>query len=128
MFRSCGIGTCSSFFILAHVLVGEPASTPDQVWGRLSPEHALAGPARGKAPVAPGRNAASLHCEGYRVRDARLKANSAATGGSTCPRTITPPSAPSTLGVLFQKLDRIADGQNGFGRVVGNLAAELFLE
>src|ERR1043166_7652441 len=26
---------------LAHVLVGEPASTPDQVRGRLSPEHAL---------------------------------------------------------------------------------------
>jgi hypothetical protein len=26
----------------AHVLVGEPASTPDQVGGRLSPEHALA--------------------------------------------------------------------------------------
>jgi hypothetical protein len=27
---------------LAHVLVGEPVSTPDQVRGRLSPEHALA--------------------------------------------------------------------------------------
>jgi hypothetical protein len=27
---------------LAHVLVGEPASTPDRVGGRLSPEHALA--------------------------------------------------------------------------------------
>jgi len=26
---------------LAHVLVGEPATTPDQVGGRLSPEHAL---------------------------------------------------------------------------------------
>src|SRR5580704_18180674 len=34
MFRSGGIGTCSRFFHLAHVLVGEPAST--------SPEHALA--------------------------------------------------------------------------------------
>jgi hypothetical protein len=27
---------------LAHVLVGEPASTPGQVGGRLSPEHARA--------------------------------------------------------------------------------------
>jgi hypothetical protein len=27
---------------LAHVLVGEPASTPDQVGGRLLPGHALA--------------------------------------------------------------------------------------
>jgi hypothetical protein len=33
MFRSFGIGTCSRFILLAHVLVGEPAST--------SPEHAL---------------------------------------------------------------------------------------
>src|ERR1700722_2158479 len=32
---------------LAHVLVGEPASTPDQVRGRLSPEHAL-GPQHGE--------------------------------------------------------------------------------
>jgi hypothetical protein len=31
----------ASRFILAHVLIGEPAATPDQVWGRLSPEHAL---------------------------------------------------------------------------------------
>jgi hypothetical protein len=28
---------------LAHVLIGEPVSTPDQVGGRLSPEHALVG-------------------------------------------------------------------------------------
>jgi hypothetical protein len=27
---------------VAHVLVGEPASTPDQVRGRHSPDHALA--------------------------------------------------------------------------------------
>jgi hypothetical protein len=27
---------------LAHVLIGEPVSTPDQVRGRLSPKHALA--------------------------------------------------------------------------------------
>jgi hypothetical protein len=32
----------ASIFSLAHVLVGEPASTPDRVRGRLSPEHALA--------------------------------------------------------------------------------------
>src|SRR5689334_12511176 len=30
-----------SFHCVAHVLVGEPASTPDQVRGRLSPGHAL---------------------------------------------------------------------------------------
>src|ERR1700722_11518723 len=41
MFRSFGIGTYSSFLCLAHVLVGEPASTPDQVRGWLSPDHAL---------------------------------------------------------------------------------------
>ena len=34
MSRSHGIGTCSSIYLLAHVLVGEPAS--------ISPEHALA--------------------------------------------------------------------------------------
>jgi hypothetical protein len=33
-------------FILAHVLVGEAASTPDQAGGRLSPEHALRARAR----------------------------------------------------------------------------------
>jgi len=27
---------------LAHILIGEPVSTPDQVRGRLSPEYALA--------------------------------------------------------------------------------------
>src|SRR5437879_800100 len=26
---------------MAHVLIGEPVSTPDQVRGKLSPEHAL---------------------------------------------------------------------------------------
>jgi len=26
---------------LAHILIGEPVPTPDQVRGRLSPEHAL---------------------------------------------------------------------------------------
>jgi hypothetical protein len=31
-----------SFHLFADVLVGEPASTPDRVGGRLSPEHALA--------------------------------------------------------------------------------------
>jgi len=31
----------ASRFISAHVLVGEPAAAPDQVRGRLSPEHAL---------------------------------------------------------------------------------------
>ena len=41
-FRSCGIGTCSGFVCLAHILVGEPVPTPDQVRGRLSPEYAPA--------------------------------------------------------------------------------------
>jgi hypothetical protein len=43
---------------LAHVLVGEPASTPHRVLGRLSPEHARAAPvmpARGAAPRPPRR-------------------------------------------------------------------------
>jgi hypothetical protein len=31
---------------VAHVPVGEPVPTPDQVRGRLSPEHALAGLAK----------------------------------------------------------------------------------
>src|SRR5580700_2454671 len=30
-----------AFFDLAHVLIGEPASTPDQLGGGLSPHHAL---------------------------------------------------------------------------------------
>src|SRR5438445_4152616 len=64
MSRSVGIGTCASFPCVAHVLPsspcglrraaplpaealakaggGEPVPTPDQVRGRLSPEHALA--------------------------------------------------------------------------------------
>src|SRR5690348_71832 len=41
MSRSDGIGTCSRILLFAHVLVGEPVPTPDQVGGRLSPEHAL---------------------------------------------------------------------------------------
>src|ERR1051326_8260937 len=45
VFRSFGIGIRSHFLPLAHVLVGEPVSTPDQVRGRLSPEHALVRPA-----------------------------------------------------------------------------------
>src|SRR5712691_4333652 len=38
----CGAGRSpAGIYLLAHVLVGEPVSTPDQVRGRLSPEHAL---------------------------------------------------------------------------------------
>src|SRR5690606_23701636 len=39
--------------------------------------------------------------------------------------------APSDAGsgsVLFEKLDRVADGQDRFRRIVGDFAAELFLE
>src|SRR5271154_2208320 len=34
----------------------------------------------------------------------------------------------SALRVFFEELDRVAHGENGFGGVVGNLAAKLFLE
>src|SRR5205085_11896209 len=34
----------------------------------------------------------------------------------------------SALGVLLEEFHRVAHGQNGFRRVVGNLAAELLLE
>src|ERR1700693_1022511 len=40
-FRSCGIETRSILLYSAHVLIDKPASTPHQVRGRLSPEHAL---------------------------------------------------------------------------------------
>jgi hypothetical protein len=35
---------------------------------------------------------------------------------------------PSTLRVLFEKFNSIANGQNGFRRIVGNLTPEFFLE
>src|SRR5215467_1038808 len=35
---------CSRFVCLAHILIGEPVPTPDQVRGRLSPEYALSFP------------------------------------------------------------------------------------
>jgi len=34
----------------------------------------------------------------------------------------------SAFSVLFEKFDGIADGQDRFGGIIGNLAAELFLE
>src|SRR5215210_7757806 len=34
----------------------------------------------------------------------------------------------STLGVFLEVFDRVADGQDGFSRIVRNFAAELFLE
>src|ERR1700734_3123371 len=34
----------------------------------------------------------------------------------------------SAFGVLFEELDRVADGQNGFGRVIGNLATKFLFE
>src|SRR5262249_30996529 len=36
--------------------------------------------------------------------------------------------ARSALGVLLEELDGIADGQDGLRRIIGNLAAEFFLE
>src|SRR5215471_8642949 len=38
--RGCSMATLYCL-LFAHVLVGEPATTPDQVRGRLSPGHAL---------------------------------------------------------------------------------------
>src|ERR1051326_3059315 len=43
MVRSVGMEKCFSFLSLGIALFGEPASTPHQVRGRLSPEHALTG-------------------------------------------------------------------------------------
>jgi hypothetical protein len=34
----------------------------------------------------------------------------------------------SAFGVLFKKFDRVADGQNGLGGVIGNFTMEFFLE
>jgi hypothetical protein len=36
--------------------------------------------------------------------------------------------ARSAFRVLFKKLDRVTHGQDGFGGIVGDFAAELFLE
>src|SRR5580700_9526755 len=56
----------------------------------------------------------------------RSRAGRAAAAWSALdPRSI---SARSTLGVLFEKLHRIADGENRFRGVVGNLAAEFLFE
>src|ERR1700720_3076996 len=38
------------------------------------------------------------------------------------------PRRRSAFGVLFEKLDRVADSQNGFGRVIGNLATKFLFE
>src|SRR5580658_5886051 len=35
---------------------------------------------------------------------------------------------PSAFGVLFEEFDRVADGQNGFGRVVGNFTTKFLFE
>jgi hypothetical protein len=35
---------------------------------------------------------------------------------------------PSALRILFQKLHGVADGEDRFGSIVGDLASELFLE
>src|SRR3984957_8203852 len=34
----------------------------------------------------------------------------------------------SAFGVLFEEFDGVADGQNGFGRVIGNLATKFLFE
>src|SRR5581483_2918737 len=38
------------------------------------------------------------------------------------------PGARSTLGVLFQKFDGVANGKNGLGSIIGNLAPEFLFE
>src|SRR4029077_16482832 len=50
------------------------------------------------------------------------------TGARKCHAMTVDARRRSAFGVLFEELDRVADGQNGLRRVVGNLATEFLFE
>src|SRR4029079_4688574 len=63
---------------------------------------------------------------GFRWNLPRWRSGSAADG--VTPAAYSPPALASALGVLFEELHRVANGQDGFRCVIGNLAAELLFE
>src|ERR1700729_2106927 len=58
----------------------------------------------------------------------RAQYGAAFTGLRPCHAKTVSARRRSAFGVLFEEFDRVADGQNGFGRVIGNLATKFLFE